>query len=86
MILKSAIFRDKLLKPLLFTRSAAKKDILLIDSSTIDPFVSQTIGKNAARSGVGFIDCPVSGGKLLFRALSLKIIFNIACVIESFFH
>ncbi|OAD54602.1 3-hydroxyisobutyrate dehydrogenase, mitochondrial [Eufriesea mexicana] len=42
--------------------SSAKRNTLLIDSSTIDPFVSQTLGKSAATSGVSFLDCPVSGG------------------------
>ncbi|XP_017890810.1 3-hydroxyisobutyrate dehydrogenase, mitochondrial isoform X1 [Ceratina calcarata] len=42
--------------------SSAKENTLLIDSSTIDPFVSQTLEKEAAKSGVNFIDSPVSGG------------------------
>ncbi|CAK9806162.1 3-hydroxyisobutyrate dehydrogenase, mitochondrial [Anthophora quadrimaculata] len=42
--------------------SSAKRDTLLIDSSTIDPFVSQTLEKEAEKSGVRFIDSPVSGG------------------------
>ena len=42
--------------------SSAKKDTLLIDSSTIDPFVSQTLAKEAEKSGTRFIDSPVSGG------------------------
>ncbi|XP_043511133.1 3-hydroxyisobutyrate dehydrogenase, mitochondrial isoform X1 [Frieseomelitta varia] len=42
--------------------SSAKRDTLLIDSSTTDPFVSQTLAKEAAKSGVNFVDGPVSGG------------------------
>ena len=42
--------------------SSAKRSALLIDSSTIDPFVSQTLAKEAGKSGARFIDCPVSGG------------------------
>ncbi|XP_003705035.2 3-hydroxyisobutyrate dehydrogenase, mitochondrial isoform X1 [Megachile rotundata] len=42
--------------------SSAKRDTLLIDSSTIDPFVSQTVAKNAGEVGARFVDCPVSGG------------------------
>lgn len=42
--------------------SSAKRGSLLIDSSTIDPFVSQTLCKDAEKSGVKFVDGPVSGG------------------------
>ncbi|XP_076244760.1 3-hydroxyisobutyrate dehydrogenase, mitochondrial [Calliopsis andreniformis] len=42
--------------------SSAKKGTLLIDSSTIDPFVSQIMAKEAEKFGVRFIDGPVSGG------------------------
>ncbi|XP_076752134.1 3-hydroxyisobutyrate dehydrogenase, mitochondrial [Xylocopa sonorina] len=42
--------------------SSAKRNTLLIDSSTIDPFVSQTLNKQAAKIAVNFIDSPVSGG------------------------
>ncbi|XP_076631709.1 3-hydroxyisobutyrate dehydrogenase, mitochondrial isoform X1 [Colletes latitarsis] len=41
---------------------SAKRNSLLIDSSTVDPFVSQTLAEEAEKSGVSFIDCPVSGG------------------------
>ncbi|XP_053994746.1 3-hydroxyisobutyrate dehydrogenase, mitochondrial [Hylaeus volcanicus] len=41
---------------------SAKRDTLLIDSSTVDPFVSQTIANDAEKSGLRFMDCPVSGG------------------------
>ncbi|KAI4494529.1 hypothetical protein M0802_008850 [Mischocyttarus mexicanus] len=42
--------------------SSVKKGILLIDSSTIDPFVSQEIAKEAEKLEAKFIDAPVSGG------------------------
>ncbi|XP_046815411.1 3-hydroxyisobutyrate dehydrogenase, mitochondrial [Vespa crabro] len=42
--------------------SSVKKNVLLIDSSTIDPFVSQEISKEAEKREVKFIDAPVSGG------------------------
>ncbi|XP_043590174.1 3-hydroxyisobutyrate dehydrogenase, mitochondrial isoform X2 [Bombus pyrosoma] len=42
--------------------SSAKRDTLLIDSSTIDPFVSQILAKEAEKISVNFIDSPVSGG------------------------
>lgn len=42
--------------------SAAKKNILLIDSSTVDPSVSQSIASQAQEHNLRFIDSPVSGG------------------------
>ncbi|XP_062519738.1 3-hydroxyisobutyrate dehydrogenase, mitochondrial-like [Corticium candelabrum] len=42
--------------------SAVQKGSLLIDSSTIDPSVSQEIGKLAREKGADFVDAPVSGG------------------------
>lgn len=42
--------------------SSAKRNSLLIDSSTIDPFVSQTLAKEAKKLGLNFLDSPVSGG------------------------
>ncbi|XP_047346423.1 3-hydroxyisobutyrate dehydrogenase, mitochondrial [Vespa velutina] len=42
--------------------SSVKKNVLLIDSSTIDPFVSQEISKETEKREVKFIDAPVSGG------------------------
>lgn len=42
--------------------SAAKTGSLLIDSSTIDPSVSQEMAKLAESKGALFIDAPVSGG------------------------
>ncbi|XP_076658589.1 3-hydroxyisobutyrate dehydrogenase, mitochondrial isoform X1 [Halictus rubicundus] len=42
--------------------SSAKEKTLCIDSSTIDPFVSQTFAGEAEKSAVRFIDAPVSGG------------------------
>ncbi|KAG7201632.1 hypothetical protein KM043_004368 [Ampulex compressa] len=42
--------------------SSVKKNTLLIDSSTIDPSVSQTIAEDATKHGTTFIDGPVSGG------------------------
>lgn len=42
--------------------STARKNVLLIDSSTIDPSVSQTVSKEAKKRDARFIDGPVSGG------------------------
>ncbi|XP_031832519.2 3-hydroxyisobutyrate dehydrogenase, mitochondrial isoform X1 [Nomia melanderi] len=42
--------------------SSARPSTLLIDSSTIDPFVSQTLAKKAEKCGIRFTDGPVSGG------------------------
>ncbi|KYN26737.1 3-hydroxyisobutyrate dehydrogenase, mitochondrial [Trachymyrmex cornetzi] len=42
--------------------SAAQKDVLLIDSSTVDPSVSQFIALQARERNLRFIDSPVSGG------------------------
>ncbi|XP_032687050.1 3-hydroxyisobutyrate dehydrogenase, mitochondrial-like [Odontomachus brunneus] len=41
--------------------SAAKENVLLIDSSTVDPSVSQSIAAKARRLNLRFIDSPVSG-------------------------
>ncbi|XP_035729783.1 3-hydroxyisobutyrate dehydrogenase, mitochondrial-like [Vespa mandarinia] len=42
--------------------SSVRKNVLLIDSSTIDPFVSQELSKETEKREVKFIDAPVSGG------------------------
>ncbi|XP_029167001.1 3-hydroxyisobutyrate dehydrogenase, mitochondrial [Nylanderia fulva] len=42
--------------------SAAKKNVLLIDSSTVDPSVSQSVASQAQKYDLRFIDSPVSGG------------------------
>ncbi|OXU25801.1 hypothetical protein TSAR_007964 [Trichomalopsis sarcophagae] len=42
--------------------SSAKKGTFLVDSSTIDPSVSQTVFKAAQKQGLRFVDGPVSGG------------------------
>lgn len=40
----------------------ANKTTLLVDSSTIDPFVAATVCKAAGEKGISFVDAPVSGG------------------------
>lgn len=47
-----------------FVFSAARKNTLLIDSSTVDPSVSQTVASHAREYNLRFIDSPVSGGML----------------------
>ncbi|KZC10875.1 PREDICTED: 3-hydroxyisobutyrate dehydrogenase, mitochondrial [Dufourea novaeangliae] len=42
--------------------SSAKRNTLLIESSTTGPFVSQTLANETEKCGVRFIDSPVSGG------------------------
>lgn len=42
--------------------SSAKRNSFLIDSSTIDPFVSQMLAKEAKKLDLNFLDSPVSGG------------------------
>ncbi|XP_020286616.1 3-hydroxyisobutyrate dehydrogenase, mitochondrial isoform X1 [Pseudomyrmex gracilis] len=42
--------------------STARKNVLLIDSSTVDPSVSQSIASQARKCNLKFIDSPVSGG------------------------
>ena len=46
----------------LFIR-AAKPGSILIDSSTVDPSVSQEIAAAASAKNLTFLDAPVSGGK-----------------------
>jgi len=45
--------------------SAVQSGSLLIDSSTIDPAISQDIEKQAADKGAVYMDSPVSGGSRL---------------------
>ncbi|XP_077259530.1 putative 3-hydroxyisobutyrate dehydrogenase, mitochondrial isoform X6 [Temnothorax americanus] len=42
--------------------STAKNNVLLIDSSTVDPSVSQLVASQARERNLRFIDGPVSGG------------------------
>lgn len=41
----------------------AKKGLVVIDMSSIDPVESRNIGAELAKKGVDFMDCPVSGGE-----------------------
>lgn len=43
--------------------SKAKKGLIYIDMSSIDPLVSQEVGKVCAEKGVRMLDAPVSGGE-----------------------
>ena len=42
---------------------SVQKGSLLIDSSTIDPSVSQQMAKESSKAGATFVDAPVSGGR-----------------------
>ena len=42
---------------------AVRDEQLVVDMSTINPLVSQTIGRTLAEKGVGMLDAPVSGGE-----------------------
>ncbi|MHA2406909.1 MAG: NAD(P)-dependent oxidoreductase [Candidatus Ranarchaeia archaeon] len=42
--------------------AGARKDLILIDSSTIDPQTTRRIGAKAAKGGVSMLDAPVGGG------------------------
>lgn len=48
---------------MLFSSRSVKSGSLLIDSSTIEPGVSQEVAKLAEAKGASFFDAPVSGGK-----------------------
>jgi len=41
-----------------------KKDLLFLDSSTIDPIISRSVSDNLASKNAILLDCPVSGGTL----------------------
>ena len=43
--------------------AGAKKGDLIIDMSSIEPGMSQKIGPECEKKGVGFLDAPVSGGE-----------------------
>ncbi len=40
----------------------AKKNSLIIDSSTISPVVASQLNKKAKEAGITYVDAPVSGG------------------------
>jgi 2-hydroxy-3-oxopropionate reductase len=42
--------------------AGARKDLILIDSSTIDPQTTRKIGAEAEKGGVSMLDAPVGGG------------------------
>ena len=42
--------------------AGARKDLVIIDMSTIAPATSRKLGESAASKGVHFLDAPVSGG------------------------
>lgn len=42
--------------------AGARKDLIIIDMSTIAPATSRKLGEKAAAQGVHFLDAPVSGG------------------------
>ncbi|XP_012262382.1 3-hydroxyisobutyrate dehydrogenase, mitochondrial [Athalia rosae] len=42
--------------------NSVRNNALLVDSSTVDPAISEEVGIRAKRSGVRFVDAPVSGG------------------------
>lgn len=48
-----------------------KKGAVLIDSSTVDPSVSQTLGPLAKEQGAVYLDGPVSGGTIGAEAATL---------------
>lgn len=51
--------------------NSVNKNTLLIDSSTIDPSVSQNISTETLKKGAKFLDGPVSGGKLTHLKMSI---------------
>ncbi|XP_066603157.1 probable 3-hydroxyisobutyrate dehydrogenase, mitochondrial [Prorops nasuta] len=51
--------------------NSVKPNTLLIDSSTVDPEVSQTVAKKAVENNSRFIDGPVSGGVIGARDATL---------------
>ncbi|XP_011312861.1 3-hydroxyisobutyrate dehydrogenase, mitochondrial isoform X2 [Fopius arisanus] len=51
--------------------STVNKDALLIDSSTIDPLVSQKLSVETLKKGAKFLDGPVSGGVVGARDATL---------------
>lgn len=44
--------------------SGAQKNAIFIDSSTIDPLMSQKISIETLKKGAKFLDGPVSGGNI----------------------
>ncbi|XP_046735791.1 3-hydroxyisobutyrate dehydrogenase, mitochondrial [Diprion similis] len=53
--------------------SSVKKDVLLVDSSTIDPSVSEQVSIAAKKIGARFVDAPVSGGVNAASAATLTL-------------
>lgn len=50
----------------LFIHSKVVKGTIMLDSSTIDPAVSQDMAKVAEGKGAFYLDAPVSGGKNIY--------------------
>lgn len=53
----------------LFIHSKVVKGTIMLDSSTIDPAVSQDMAKVAEGKGAFYLDAPVSGGKNIYTPL-----------------
>lgn len=53
----------------LFIHSKVVKGTIMLDSSTIDPAVSQDMAKVAEGKGAFYLDAPVSGGKNMYTPL-----------------
>lgn len=53
----------------LFIHSKVVKGTVMLDSSTIDPAVSQDMAKVAEGKGAFYLDAPVSGGKNIYTCI-----------------
>lgn len=51
----------------------ARKDLIIVDHSTVSPYTSQKLSERAAAMGVHYLDAPVSGGPMGAEAATLTI-------------
>lgn len=69
----------------LFIHSKVVKGTIMLDSSTIDPAVSQDMAKVAEGKGAFYLDAPVSGGKNIYMHVHALLNAGFICLL-SYFH
>lgn len=69
----------------LFIHSKVVKGTIMLDSSTIDPAVSQDMAKVAEGKGAFYLDAPVSGGKNIYMLVHALLNTGFICL-PSYFH
>ena len=55
-------------------KDGVNSSTLFVDSSTVDPSVSQYVQKIVSKAGASFVDAPVSGGVIGVSSIPIKMI------------